>query len=193
MGSRVLTFDESSHTYRLDGRVVPSVTQILGKVYPFVYGGIPQAILERKARVGAAVHKAIELFIAGALDEDSVHSEVRPYLDSFTRWWDDVQAYEVRLEERLYSPAGYAMTRDFVGRIEGRLWLIDWKTTSYRGPTHGLQLTGYNHVPDRADVCGCLYLAKDGSVAQFVETDTERCLPDWLATLRVFNLMESMK
>lgn len=193
MGAGVLTFDEPSHTYRLDGRVVPSVTQILKRVYPNVYSSIPPTVLDRKARLGTAVHRTIELWIKGVLDEASVHAEVRPYLDSFLGWWDGVRVVGCQVEKQLYSQAGYAMTRDFFGEIDGQAWLIDWKITATRVPTHDLQITGYNHGADRADVCGCLYLMNDGSQAQFVKTDTARRLPDWLATLRVFNLMETMK
>lgn len=195
MGAGVLTFDPETHTYRLDGRVVPSVTQILKGVYPGVYANIPPAVLERKARLGTAVHKAIELELdGGRLDWDNLHPEVRPYMLSWAKWWRRHSVTEGCSETQFYSSAGYAGTRDFRAIVDGRSHLIDWKITSNKVPTHDLQITAYNYGSEaQSDVCGCLYLRSDGERAEFIETKCARLLPDWLATLRVYNIMERMK
>lgn len=183
-----LTFDEATHTYRVDGRVVSSVTQILASVYKDVYAGIPAAILERKSRLGTAVHRAIELWLKGLLDVDTLHQEVLPYFECWFDWW---AVYEPRghgwvPEQRFYSVAG-----DYCGTIDLEVpgvTSVDWKITSNQMPTHGLQVTGYAHA--KATPCaGCLYLKDDGSPAEFVEYPVAKLLPDWLATRRVHQLM----
>lgn len=192
---QILTFDEATHTYRVDGRVVPSVTQIIKAVFPNVYANIPAAILDRKARLGTAVHKAVELWLGHSLDVDTLHEEVKPYLASWMQWWMSIDVETGwSTEQKLYSTSGYAMTRDFFGVVDGALTLIDWKITGTKVPTHDIQIAGYAHGgPTTPDVAGCLYLKSDGSKAEFVETSLTRALPNWLATLRVYNLMEKMK
>lgn len=191
MGAR-LTFDEAKHEYRYDGRVVPSVTQILGRVYPDAYAGIPAAVLDRKARLGTAVHKAIELALEGRLEESTLHEEVRPYVTSWRKWWERESIETIQLEEQAYHPLGYAMTRDFLGNRRGKRLLIDWKTTNDPMLLHDVQVTGY-WMLDEPDEAGCLYLNKDGEEANFIQVNCARHLPTWIATLRVHNLMERMK
>lgn len=194
MGAK-LTFDEATHTYRVDGRVVPSVTQILGRVYRDVYANIPGHVIDRKARLGTAVHKAIELELdGGRLNWETLHPEVRPYMESWARWWSEQSPGEFTSERQSYAPAGYGMTTDFSGVLGGELTLIDWKITGSRVKTHPIQIAAYDYGSGmKHQVCGCLYLRPDGERGEFVPYETKRLLPDWLATLRVYNLMEMMK
>lgn len=192
MGS-VLTFDEPTHTYRVDGRVVPSVTQILSRVFPDVYSGIPEEVLNEKSAIGTAVHRAIELEILGRLDYDTLHESVRPYFDSWLLWWSQLDVKDPTPERKFYSTAGYAGTVDFQGKFGGSKWVIDWKTTSSEMPTHRVQVAGYAFGVNPAARSGCLYLNGDGTVAKLVEHDTAKSLPDWLSVMRVFKLQESMK
>ena len=53
-----IEFIESSHTYLVNGIIVPSVTQIMKGDSDNVYNGIPSHILEKAAERGTAVHKA---------------------------------------------------------------------------------------------------------------------------------------
>ena len=55
----VLTFDEASHTYRIDGQVVPGVTSVLKPLTD--YSMVPPADLQAAADFGKAVHRACEL------------------------------------------------------------------------------------------------------------------------------------
>ena len=193
MGAR-LTFDEATHTYRLDGRVVPSVTQILKRVYPDAYAGIPAAVLDRKARLGTAVHRAIDLFLRDELDELSLHDEVLPYFLCWREWWDSASWDEFASEAQFYCDhGGYAGTRDFFGARDSQTWLIDWKITSHPVRTHPIQLGGYHFADVKANRLANLYLSADGSPARLDEHDAARILPDWAATLRVYNVMETMK
>ena len=64
--AQVLTFDPEKHEYRINGVLVPSVSQILAPLYDF--SKIPRDVLERKRQIGTAIHKAIELDLLGDLD-----------------------------------------------------------------------------------------------------------------------------
>lgn len=57
-----LEYDDESHTYIVDGVIVPSVTQILGVKFGNKYAGVNRSTLERAASRGTEIHKAIENF-----------------------------------------------------------------------------------------------------------------------------------
>lgn len=60
-----LEYDNESHTYIVDGLIVPSVTQILGVKFGNKYAGVNRSTLERAASRGTAIHEAIEKYCKG--------------------------------------------------------------------------------------------------------------------------------
>lgn len=60
----MIEFDESTHTYEVEGKKVISVTQLLRKhgLSPD-YSAVPESILQKKAERGTLIHKEIEDFI----------------------------------------------------------------------------------------------------------------------------------
>lgn len=80
----MLTFDAEHHVYTLDGKVLPSITQI---IRPLVnYDAVPKAVLENAANFGRNVHKMVELECCGALDEEALDDKLRPALAAFRGW-----------------------------------------------------------------------------------------------------------
>jgi hypothetical protein len=128
MGARdLLTFDESTHTYRVGGGVVPGVTSILRPLSNF--DGVPKGVLEAKADLGRRVHAACEFDDDGDLDEDTVQEDVAPYLQAYRAFRRDSAATVVHNEVRVYDGAlRYAGTLDRVMGLNGAQWLVDLKT-----------------------------------------------------------------
>ena len=58
-----LEFDEETHTYLVDGIIVPSVTQLLKDQFQHKYDGVPEEVLKRASQRGTEVHEAIERYI----------------------------------------------------------------------------------------------------------------------------------
>ena len=58
-----LTFNQEFHTYRVDGRIVPSVTQLLDDG---TYANVNEEILKNAQERGTLIHKEIEMFIKRA-------------------------------------------------------------------------------------------------------------------------------
>ena len=58
----IIEFDEEYHEYIVNGIVVPSITSILKKVFSKQYENIPKIVLQRAAKLGTAVHEAIEIY-----------------------------------------------------------------------------------------------------------------------------------
>jgi hypothetical protein len=64
-----LEYDDESHTYIVDGVIVPSVTQIISAKFGNKYAGVDRSTLERAASRGTAIHKAIEDFCKTGKDD----------------------------------------------------------------------------------------------------------------------------
>lgn len=111
-----LTFDAATHTYRLDGVVIPNVTLISDALAS--YAGVPAGVLEAARQRGEAVHYATELYDRDELDIDSVPAPVLPYLTAWRRFRDDTgfAPFADGIEERVWSPTyRYAGTIDRAG------------------------------------------------------------------------------
>lgn len=135
--------DPKKHEYRFEGRLVPSVTTILGEVLGnFWKSREAQAAMMR----GRAVHLATQYFDEGRLDVKSVHPIIAPFLQAYIQWLGDARPEILGIEQPVYSPAfDYAGTLDRVVRIGGVVGVLDLKSGSV--PIHtGPQLSGYFHA-----------------------------------------------
>lgn len=106
-----LEYDDRTHTYRVKGRLVPHITEII----PSDYSHVPPKHLEKARQRGSVVHKLTELYDLHKLDWSSVGPELIPYLEA---WVKAILEYEIEfepedVERRLYHPIhGYAGTGD---------------------------------------------------------------------------------
>ncbi len=188
-----LRFDEATHTYTLDGKVLPSVTQVLKPLYNF--DGIPPEVLERKRQIGTAVHKAIELALLDDLNSASLAPEVAPYFAAWTRFKAEFrpESQGGGSEVRVHT-ASYAGTVDLItGRVgHSDTWVIDFKTSAQVGPIVALQTAAYAHAaremgavphgPKRA----ALHLLPTG-LYKLIEHKDRADTSTFLSLLNVFN------
>lgn len=80
----MLEFDSSSHTYRVGGVVVPSVTQILSPLVDFSM--VTPDVLAAKAAIGTAVHLACELYDMDDLIEYDLDPVLVPYFEGWKKF-----------------------------------------------------------------------------------------------------------
>ena len=136
-----LTFDEEAHEYRLDGVVIPSVTQVIREA-----GLIDtQWYTEEGRERGAEVALVTELHDKGILDEDTVTDEIRPYLKAWKRFKADTGFLCELIEEPVYHrELRYAGTLDRIGtwRESPNRILLDIKTGGPE-PCHAIQTAAY--------------------------------------------------
>lgn len=138
-----LDFDAISHTYRLDGKVVPGVTSVLKSAGLIDYSMIPQDVLQAAAWRGTAVHLALELLDYGKLDRSSVDATLEGYVVAYERFCLESGFVPGHIEHRVFHPIHrYAGTLDRTGMLGGSLTVLDFKT-GLVVPAHGLQLAGY--------------------------------------------------
>lgn len=123
-----LSFDEKSHIYRLDGVEIPSVSKVMEPLKASGYAGISERTLERAADKGSSVHNAIEMWLRfGVID---IPEEHRGYFNGFLEWWNQYKPELVASEVKVYHKLmRYAGTTDLLAYIDGKLTLVDYKTT----------------------------------------------------------------
>jgi hypothetical protein len=81
------TFDAEQHLYLVQGRPVPSVTQVLQATgLGADYSMVPPEVLERKRVIDQFVHEATQYLDEGSLDLASVDPELQPYICAYQRF-----------------------------------------------------------------------------------------------------------
>ncbi len=147
MRTTALAFEPTTHTYRIDGHVVPSITQVIGasNLWDDAYWS-PEA-----AERGRYVHKAIELDMQNRLRGDTND----PYLHGCVEAWrcfrndnpGKIVASEIKLGDAVFRFAGRLDAIYYFDNIEwnGRLGIIEIKTGQSR-PWHALQTAAQAHL-----------------------------------------------
>lgn len=80
---------------------------------------------------GTLVHKTVEAMLRADDWEDVVEPEgISPYITGFLNWREEYQPETVSVEAFCLSEQyKYAGTVDYICRINGRLTIVDWKTS----------------------------------------------------------------
>jgi hypothetical protein len=139
-------FIPETHTYLLDGRVIPSVTQCLDACGIVDYSHVPQPILDHKAEVGTAAHAACWYHDEGDLNIETIDPEISGYLVGWQKFRNET-GFTPRLIERrgIHATNGmqYGYTLDREGELYGRDTLIEIKCTASVEPSWGPQTAAY--------------------------------------------------
>ena len=138
----MIEFDALTHTYTVDGRVLPSVSEIIKRILPGQYESIPEWILNKAAEFGTDVHSMIEAYNEHGLYLPAEDERKNYCLDEWIRLKDGI---EIKSSEMMVSYKDlYAGTFDAMAMIDGKLVLMDFKTTSKVHTEHlTLQLNLY--------------------------------------------------
>lgn len=137
-----LSFDETGHAYRFEGKPVPGVTSILAALLEGE--DAPDEARRIAANRGRAVHKAIELDVAGDLDDSRLHPDIASRLRAWRKFRTEYGFSAGRAELRVYSRRyGYAGTLDLWGWAAGYPIILDAKATAAVPRKAHIQLAGY--------------------------------------------------
>lgn len=161
-----LTFEERRHVYLLNGMEIPSVTTLMAPLSDRVYGTVDKETLTKAAGKGTAVHNAIDNYLEFGVDD--IPEEYRGYMDSFLGWMEMSKPEIIATERKVYHKLfRYAGTSDLLCMIDGKMTLVDYKTSYQEQPLlHNIQLEGYARAWDSQGVeiedRLILHLKKDG-------------------------------
>ena len=159
-----LNIDEER--YQFQGYNLPRVTEIISNMlhedFLMIWAnniGLYQRkkykdTLEEAATKGAFVHDAIEDYIQNSneLDLDKVPSEYQKEVNfaygSFKSWWSVITKRNVKIimqEHKLVCP-WFGGTLDLLVEIDGRVYLLDFKTSNHPSYKYFLQLAAYRYI-----------------------------------------------
>lgn len=82
-----LDFEEEGHVYRIDSKIVPSVTQCLSLLDPFAK--VDRHVLEAAASFGRHGHRAMALVVRDALNWSTLDSALTPYIEGGAKFLHD--------------------------------------------------------------------------------------------------------
>ncbi|HXI17013.1 MAG TPA: PD-(D/E)XK nuclease family protein [Chloroflexota bacterium] len=187
--------------YMIDGRWYPRVTSILGVINkPFLIAWILEVGKEEADRLrdegaafGTLVHNALE-----AYDRGDPTLARKPEVVGFARSWRAWKRAHVAellgIETRVHHPEhGFAGAYDRLVRLnDGRVVLIDFKTSKGADATWGLQLAAYKLAIEYGGQCvdACLVLhmprAEDGACYAIWYEDMDRATAVFLSVLDVW-------
>ena len=186
----MLEFNESDHTYWLDGKRLVSVTQVLEVLSPF---NATAAGIEAGTR-GTIIHDAAQFFDEECLDIDAVPEDCIGHVLAWQKFRAECK-FEVLDIEKTFAHVkhGYAGRVDRIVAMGNIGVLLDIKSGAER-PTHPLQLAayveGYQHwTENKIKKSACVYLRGDGTYRVRWQDDTS-ALYDFLAALRCYRWKE---
>lgn len=140
-----IEFNHERHEYSVNGKVLPSVTQVLDTCVDFRM--VDPDVLEAARLFGNHVHEAMALLVRDELDWSSLDAALVPYIIGGKRFLEESGVVVVASELRLASPyLRYAGTLDLAGVIRSQDALFDFKATAAIPPTVGPQVAAYERL-----------------------------------------------
>lgn len=129
-----IAYDDSTHTYWIDGVRVPSITQALKVATYDDFDRVDPQTLKRKADQGTALAKMIEEYADGTFDEtlERYDLDLLPDFDAFVEWHEKERGRILQCETIAASARyGYAGRLDLVYVFGGDsgFSIIDTKRT----------------------------------------------------------------
>lgn len=117
-------FNEQTHTYKLNDKILPSVTQIINEVLFYnKYSSVSEDTLELAKKKGSLIHKEIEDYIKTGSTGFTTE------LESFINIVNDKKLEHMKSEVKVHNEE-IAGTIDIVCKIGDKNVIIDTKTTS---------------------------------------------------------------
>jgi len=187
------------NSYIIEGQVVPGVTTITGVIAKnglfFWYGKFGTAecerIKEESSRFGSAVHEIIEASLSG--QEPALGAVQAQIMNNFKVAFKGYKtiANEVIIKNKEHM---YGGTADCVAEKDGKLILIDWKTSKDIYPENYLQLAAYKEglknnyegTSYKIDKCQIFHLNKESNSWQVLECETNGQFEYFLAARKLY-------
>lgn len=183
MTDHTYSFDEETHEYRIDGRVVPSVTQVMGEIL-----GQPWQATEWHLQRGRAVHACCALIAEDKEFEND--PQIDGQVEACRKFMKDSGAYIEDIEKPLYSVQyNFAGTPDLI-TSEGHKIIIDYKATLTKAVE--IQLGGYGILKPKAKFGLGVQLNDDGTFKLTHLIDLKRPRQKFLGLLSAYNTKKGL-
>lgn len=184
-------YNESNSKYLYNGVNVPRVTEILSAMLheDYLMGWANamglykhtkyEVFLNTAADIGTAVHEAIEKYLGENISPDidnypqDIKFRISCAFNSFLSWWDIIKKtkYKIILQEYALVCKYFGGTLDMLIEINGKVYIVDFKTSNHSSYKHFLQLAAYRYMLEENGykVDGCIILLLDKKTCKFTE------------------------
>jgi ATP-dependent exoDNAse (exonuclease V) beta subunit len=190
-----LTFEGGKkHQYALNGRPIPSVTQVIRRVLGDKEYGGTQWHMDR----GTAAHELYALLATGAdLSLYDYDQRLQPNVDAWRDWAARERPESMVPEWRMASAKlGYAGTIDLVCMLGGGVCVLDYKATATK--RDAIQLAAYLRLLKECkpefrvkSICSLQINENGWRYGQYLEkSEMMKAEADWLNVLGVYRLLE---
>lgn len=170
-----IEFDRERHEYRVEGAVVPSVSELIGVYGESVEEGDELELkLEAAAERGTTCHEILARYLRDENESVEYPEEYEPYVEAIRLFLSEHTIRPYAVETPVYSRKyGYAGTPDLLCEFDGTLTLIDYKFVSQIAKTRvKAQLNAYCKAYEESGVYPEQLLA-----VQFLKDGTYRVYP----------------
>lgn len=171
--------DKLKSPYEYNGRSVPRVTSIISSIstsnglmyWANSLGFKNQSYsktIKKAADIGTQCHNSIDLFLDNNYEYEppyDIYPAARFGYESFLKWWNDIHAgvnkIEVIYHEFSLACKYFGGTLDGLYRINGKIYLIDYKTSNHITYRYCLQLAAYRYMLREElgiEIDGCIIL-----------------------------------
>lgn len=147
-----IEFIQESHKYVLDGKEVPSVTQLV-EIYSTSTVDADsdlELVFESAAERGTILHSYLEHRLSGGqADEFEMPDSYAGYVDAIELFLSEHELSPMLVETAMAADGDipFAGTPDYVGEFDGVMCILDWKFVSQVQKTKiGAQLHGYDKL-----------------------------------------------
>jgi len=110
-----------------------------------------EKITKEATDIGTEVHNIIENYLKDGIMMLSKNNDiVNRCLTAFKSWYNTVILKPIELELTQFDEVNQvAGTCDFIGKVDGVMTLLDWKTSSHIYPNYWIQVNLYAHLYNR--------------------------------------------
>jgi hypothetical protein len=118
-------------------------------------------VSQKALDIGSDTHTAIEEWLKFGREPLDPRPEVLAAFVAFLEFWDLHKMEAIKIEHQVLGDY-WGGTLDFYGLFDGKLYVIDWKSSKNHYPNeHGPQIAAYRSaVKSKVDGCGVLRLDK---------------------------------
>lgn len=188
-----LVIDPSKVTYLYDDHPIPRVNDILDIISnPYLmewankvgqYQHKSHTVYQDEAlAIGTYVHDFIHNYIMyGTLPDFSIildsniRKKTKNAFQAFLRWWEIIssQEIEILMAEKSLICKYFGGTLDLLIKINGKVYLVDFKTSKVPSYKHFIQLSAYRYLLEETEGIivdgGCIILMLDKATSDFKE------------------------
>ena len=153
--------------YIFEGKFVPRVTDIISQMLHEEYlmgwanfmGRVKhmdhKLFTEEAANIGTAVHYAIENYTQKGIiptfdieDDPDRLSKMHNCFTAFTKWWEVINTHDIHIlmQEETLICKYYGGTLDMLLEIDGKIYLIDFKTSNHFNYKYHVQTAAYRRM-----------------------------------------------